>query len=168
MILTKDELLASLLNEIRVLMHLASKVDPDKLDYRPTPEQRSTLELLHYLVIFSSIHLRAILSDRFDMNAWRQAWTTSKAAVQSMSLDQAREAISKLSAEFSELLGSSTEAELTAQFEMFGYKASRAALIMTMVLCHFSAYRMQLFLYLKASGRPELNTLNLWAGVDQR
>jgi hypothetical protein len=27
-------------------------------------------------------------------------------------------------------------------------------------------YRMQLFLYLKASGREELNTMNLWAGMD--
>ena len=29
------------------------------------------------------------------------------------------------------------------------------------------AYRMQLFLYLKACGREELNTMNLWVGMDQ-
>jgi hypothetical protein len=34
------------------------------------------------------------------------------------------------------------------------------------VLCGCAAYRTQLFLYLKASGRDELNTMNLWAGVD--
>jgi hypothetical protein len=28
------------------------------------------------------------------------------------------------------------------------------------------AYRMQLFLYLKACGREELGTMDLWAGVD--
>jgi len=48
MVLTKEELLASLRAEVRILLHLAGKVDPSKLDYRPTPKQRSTLELLQY------------------------------------------------------------------------------------------------------------------------
>jgi len=49
MVLTKNELVASLQNEVRILLHLAGKVDRAKLDYRPTPKQRSTLELLQYL-----------------------------------------------------------------------------------------------------------------------
>jgi hypothetical protein len=35
-----------------------------------------------------------------------------------------------------------------------------------MVVCGHAAYRTQLFCYLKACGREELNTMNLWAGVD--
>jgi hypothetical protein len=50
MILTKDELIASLQNEVRILVHLAGKVDKSKLDYRPSPKQRTTLELLQYMV----------------------------------------------------------------------------------------------------------------------
>lgn len=46
MALTKTELIASLQNEVRILLHLASMVDRTKLDYRPTPKQRSTIELL--------------------------------------------------------------------------------------------------------------------------
>ena len=34
------------------------------------------------------------------------------------------------------------------------------------VLSGCAAYRTQLFLYLKACGRDELNTMNLWAGID--
>ena len=48
MVLTKSELIASLQNEVRILQHLASKIDRAKLDYRPTPKQRSTIELLQY------------------------------------------------------------------------------------------------------------------------
>ena len=51
MVLTKEELIASLQNEVRILLHLASKIDRNKLDYRPTPKQRSTMELLQYLVV---------------------------------------------------------------------------------------------------------------------
>jgi hypothetical protein len=34
------------------------------------------------------------------------------------------------------------------------------------VLGQCAAYRTQLFLYLKACGREELNTMNLWVGMD--
>ena len=40
MVLTKDELVGSLKNEVRIVLHLASK-----LDYRPSATQRGTLEL---------------------------------------------------------------------------------------------------------------------------
>ena len=49
MALTKEELIGSLQNEIRILLHLAGKIDKNKLDYRPTAKQRSTIELLRYL-----------------------------------------------------------------------------------------------------------------------
>ena len=52
---------------------------------------------------------------------------------------------------------------------MEGQSARRMTDVSTralLVLCHLAAYRMQLFLYLKSSGREELNTLNLWMGMD--
>ena len=49
---------------------------------------------------------------------------------------------------------------------MFGRKSSRGALLVNLVLGGHAAYRTQLFCYLKACGRDELNTMNLWAGAD--
>src|SRR4051794_24721446 len=49
MVLTKPELIALLQKEVRLLLHLTTKIDQDSLDYRPSPKQRSTLELLRYL-----------------------------------------------------------------------------------------------------------------------
>ena len=43
--LTKEEVIAQLQKEVRILLHLASKIDRSSLDYRPTPKQRSTIEL---------------------------------------------------------------------------------------------------------------------------
>ena len=42
MVMTKPELLASLENETRILLHLASKIDHAQLDYRPTPKHGCT------------------------------------------------------------------------------------------------------------------------------
>ena len=49
MVLSKAELLSTLQKESRILAHLADKVEPSMVDYRPTPKQRSILELLKYL-----------------------------------------------------------------------------------------------------------------------
>ena len=51
MVLTKPELIAALQNEVHILLHLASKIDRAQLDYRPTPKQRSTIELVKYLSV---------------------------------------------------------------------------------------------------------------------
>ena len=40
MILTKPELIQSLQGEMKLLLHLVSKVDPAQLDYRLTSKQR--------------------------------------------------------------------------------------------------------------------------------
>lgn len=80
MVFTKDELITSLQNEVRTLLHLASQIDPAKLDYRPTPKQRSLLELLQYMTIMGPIHLRATLAGAFDVDAWRNIWQTGEAA----------------------------------------------------------------------------------------
>ena len=163
MVLTKEELIKSLQNEVRILLHLASKVEPAKLDYRPTAKQRTTLELLQYTVIMGPIHLRAIKADAFDLDAWR----TGEEAAKVMNLEEVKDAIGKQAVLFAELLGPCSDADLRAEIEMFGRKASRGSLIVGLVLSHYAAYRMQLFLYLKACGREELNTMNLWAGMDE-
>ena len=49
---------------------------------------------------------------------------------------------------------------------MFGRSATRASWLLELVLNGCAAYRTQLFCYLKACGREELGTSNLWQGVD--
>jgi hypothetical protein len=113
------------------------------------------------------IHAGAIQAGVFDLDAWRDAWRAGEAAAKAMSLEQARDEIGKQPALFAELLGSCSDADLREEIEMFGSKASRGSWIVNLVLCHYVAYRMQLFLYLKACGHEELNTVNLWVGMDR-
>lgn len=166
MVLTKDELIGALQREVDILLHLASKADPFKLDYRPTPKQRSTLELLQYMVYMPPTHLHGIVAEPFDMDAWREQWESGEAAAKAMNLEEIKEAIGKQPGLYRELLSSCSDSFLRSEIEIFGAKASRGSWLVGLVLCHYVAYRMQLFLYLKASGREELSTANLWMGVD--
>jgi hypothetical protein len=162
MVLTKSELIGSLQNEVRILQHLAGKIEPAALDYRPTAKQRSTLELLKYLTIMGPALVRAAQSGTFDV----AAWTAAEQAAAARNLDQTLAAIAAHKDEYAALLGGMSDADLRAEVEMFGSKTSRGAFIVNMVLCGCAAYRTQLFLYLKACGREELSTMNLWGGMD--
>ena len=66
MVLTKSELIASLQHEVRILVHLSSKLDRSMLDYRPTPKQRSAIELLRYLTIMGPNLIKFAKSGSFD------------------------------------------------------------------------------------------------------
>jgi len=162
MVLTKEELIASLQNEVRILLHLASKIDPAHIDYRPTPKQRSIIELLRYLTCMGPGLVPAIKTGTFDGAAWGAA----TAAAEKMDLSAVIASIGSQSALYAETLGAFTEADFRGEIEMFGSKRSRGAHIVFLVLGGFAAYRTQLFLYLKACGREELNTMNLWGGMD--
>ena len=166
MVLTKDELIASLQNEVRILVHLAGKVDQSKLDYRPSPKQRSTLELLRYMAIMGPTQLAVIQTGTFDRPTLSATWAPAEAAAKAMTYEQAVSAIEKQSGEYARLLGSWTDADFRADVDMFGNKSSRGYLIVNLVLGGHAAYRTQLFCYLKACGRDELSTMNLWAGMD--
>ena len=160
--ITKDEVIGQLQKEVRILLHLASKLDSKSLDYRPTAKQRSSLELLRYLAVMGPSLVRAIKTGNFDVERWQADTATANASnfQQVLALIQAHEA------EYASLLGSWTEDDFRGTIDMFGRKATRAQWLLELVLNGCAAYRTQLFLYLKACGREELTTANLWQGVD--
>lgn len=160
--LTKEEVIAQLQKEVRILLHLASKVDRSQLDYRPTPKQRSSIELLRYLVNMGPLLVKAIKSGNFDVEGWQAATAKANAA----DFDQVLAMIRAQEAEYADLLASWTEADFRGSIEMFGRSATRAAWLLELVLNGCAAYRTQLFCYLKLCGREELGTSNLWQGVD--
>jgi hypothetical protein len=48
--ITSQQLLNAITNELRIMKHLASRVTAENKDFRFTPAQRSTEELLQYIV----------------------------------------------------------------------------------------------------------------------
>lgn len=164
MVLTKAELIASLQNEVRILLHLAAKIDPAKLDYRPTPKQRSTFELLKYLTMMGPALTRGALAGTFD----QAAWEAEEKEANARSFDETLAALGAQSDAYAKLLAEASDADLRADVDVWGMgrKTSRGYFLVNTVLSGCAAYRTQLFLYLKAGGREELSTWNLWAGMD--
>lgn len=162
MVLTKSELIENLQNEVRILQHLTTKIEPSAIDYRPTPKQRSTMELLKYLTVMGPVLVKAALSGTFD----REEWGKRAAAVENADLAGVVAALGAHAQEYQDLLANVPDEAFRKEVDIFGNKTTAGSFIVRMVLGGCAAYRTQLFCYLKACGRAELGTMNLWGGID--
>ena len=163
MVLTKEELITTLRKEVRILLHLAGKLEGAQCDYRPTPKQRSGIELLRYLSVMGPQMMAMAKRGSFDADAWRG----ELAAADLRNLDQTMAVIAKQPETYEQMLADMTDADFRSELTSFdGSKMSRGAFIVSLVLGGYAAYRTQLFLYLKACGQEHLGTTNLWMGID--
>lgn len=162
MVLTTPELVALLQNEVRILLHLITKIDSTSVDYRPAPKQRSTIELLRYLVVMGPGLIDAGKKGAFDRASWMAATERANA----MDLDQVTTAIAAQHDLYARLLADVTDEQMREQITMMTGPSSRGQFFVSLVFGGCAAYRTQLFLYLKACGRAELGTANLWGGMD--
>src|SRR5215468_6026092 len=121
MVLTKSELITSLQDEVRILLHLANKVDRSQLDYRPTPKQRSTIELLRYLSVMGPMLVRYTMTGSQDPTLWADA---AKAA-DARDFDQTRAAIAAQHDEYASLLDTAADADFRVEVDSMGKKVSR-------------------------------------------
>jgi hypothetical protein len=162
MVLTQNELVGALQHEVKVLQHLCTKIDPSMLDYRPTPKQRSTKELLQYLAVMGPVLVKSAVSGGFQQDEW----VARSKAVADLPFDQLVKSLATHADEYKALLANQPDEVFRKDIEMFGNKTTVGPLIVSLVLGGAAAYRTQLFCYLKACGRDELGTANLWRGVD--
>ena len=138
------------------------KVTPEMLTYRPSEKQRTMLELLQYLSHFAKVEAAAVYQGKaVDFpSAMKQAYQMPANDFVKRMDEQAEE----LKTIFSKI----SDDELAAQVDLFGRGQSqpRALWFLNLILKSLVAYKMQLFLYLKACGVSHISTINLWRGED--
>jgi hypothetical protein len=102
-----------------------------------------------------------------NTEAWMETSKSVAEAAEHRDFDQALAAIAQHHDTYETLLRNMSEEEFRSEVTGFdGKPISCGAFLVNHVLGQCAAYRTQLFLYLKACGREELNTTNLWVGVD--
>jgi hypothetical protein len=159
---TKKDFLASVDREAAILAHLAKQVPEGQLDYRPTPAQRSTIELMRYLSMAPLFSARFAVAGTYSGAEWDELEKKS----QSITVDNFGAAMKRQAREIGKLLSKIDDAALRKRKSKTwdGMSLSLGAVLIGIVLKFLTAYRMQLFLYAKASGASHLGTSDCWAG----
>src|SRR5437870_5146667 len=137
MVLTKTELIAALQKEIGILVHLAQKLDGMSTDYRPTAKQRSSLELLRYLIVMGPALVKAAKDGTFDQGAWKVKADEANL----LNLEGVIAALEEQKDTYAELLRDMKDEDFRAPLEMFGATSSKGAFIVNFVLGGCAAYR---------------------------
>lgn len=160
--LTKQQLIKSLAHETRIVKHLSTKIAGGAIGYRPTPGQRSMLELMQYLTVCVWAPARYIADGNWD------AHEEIEAQSKNVNQDNFARAMDEQLAAVTKLIEAIPHAELTGKMTAMPWGAPCTVgegLVNMMVKC-LTAYRMQFFLYVKESGRPDIGPANCWVGVD--
>lgn len=160
--ISKTNLLDSMLHECTVAQHLYTKLTPQSFEYRPTASQRSTLELLQYLSVIGIAGATCMME-----RDWKRFAPFSERAKE-MPASGFVEAMDRQKAELIELFKSLPEERLVTQEAPLPGGATQplAVALMNGPLKWLTAYKLQLFLYAKACGAEQIGTANAWRGTD--
>ena len=157
--ITKEQFIESFVKEIEIIKHLAEKVDKTKLDYRPTPGQRSTFELLQYLGHVFHTGISASIAG--DQNVYIELAKNKDTVTVENFMSKMDEQIKFIR----EAVGALSEADMSRVSTIWGTTAPLSMQLLG-AFKNAVAYKMQLFLYIKASGNSEIGTSNVWGGRD--
>ena len=159
----KTDFVNSLAHEIKCIKHLATKVAPGALDYRPTLGQRSTLELLGFLSNVVSAGMTAVLEEGFTGGYAKYKERRAEVTLENFAIH-----MDEQSADITSILEKFTDEEMEKDLDLFGigHVMKKRAWLVETVLKWVVAYKMQLFLYIKANGVSTIGTMDLWQGMD--
>ena len=157
---SKSEILASLAKEARITAHLASRLQTQHLAFRFTPAQRSTQELLEYLLV------HAVNQVSFLLSGSREGGEARRAAVKGIALAQIPAALASQQAEVERLLAPLDEAAFAAKRVRNGQgvELPLAEALFEGLVKQAVGYKTQLFLQAKAAGVADIGSNDLWRG----
>jgi hypothetical protein len=157
---SKAQLMAAIKKEVSIIKHLGTQVPTDQYGYRPTPPQRSTLELMQYLTLVAHSSVRYAIEGSWD---W---WEAMDAEAKAVTPETFAKAMDKQLKQVAKLLKPFTDNNLRKKKvkTWAGKTLPMGEALIDMVLKPLVAYRTQLFLYAKASGASTIGTSDLWHG----
>lgn len=156
--ISRDSFWKAYIHEFNCIRHLANKVTPEMLAYRPTPGQRSLLELLQYLSYASAASMYALVHETLDDYGVRNT------AAKNVTLDNFAETMHEQQAEMYALITRLSDAQMDQEYDLWGVMTKAEHLLRQLQMV--TAYKMQLFLYIKAAGNTAIGTMDLWSGMD--
>ena len=161
--ISKKQLLDLMILECNICKKLFKKIPKTKMNYRPGKNMRNTIELLRYISFCGTECTRIFVLDAMKTQNWdpymaaAEKSKSMKPAQFLKSMDAQIRDIKKLFAGISEKDFANRKVMLFSKKKMPLGEA-----LMHTAVRFMSGYRMQLFLYAKASGNSKLGTKDCW------
>ncbi len=160
--ISKDQIAASMMFECDVAKHVHTKLTPQSYDYKPTAGQRNTLELLRYLSICGIAGIQSLYQSN-----WKTFSTYTERASK-MAAEEFPASMELQKQEINSFFDSVTERDLETKDALLPIGGTQllGQAILDLPFKWLPAYKLQLFLYAKATGTADIGTANAWMGID--
>jgi hypothetical protein len=164
--MTKQILLDSITKEMKIIRRLATKIPAEAIEFRPKEGIRSTLELLQYLSLCGTSMIRFWYND--DGSDFRTYYTKMNEETKTVT---AENFVSRMDAQIElveKLFEKITEEELFTKEVIMpaGEKLVLGEGIIVTSIKWLTAYKAQLFLYIKLNSDEKLATPDLWRKIE--
>jgi hypothetical protein len=156
----KQHLLQNIEREILLLKQLAPLIEEKDLDFRPTEKVRSTLELMQYLSGIGSTMLRWFLINDLTPEEFGKIQEYRS----TLTIQNFPERLDEQWDQIKAYMKDITEEDLISMEIVLPWKEKMMLgnAIINCPIKWLATYRMQLFLYLKMQGRPDISTKEAW------
>jgi len=148
--MNKSQLFESLKQEVKIIKHLFSKVKTENLGYSSGEKMRTLEELLRYISYAGVATINWYCSE-VDNETAKTEYKAYVTKAENYSIE-----------DFPAQMDTTKTVKIVT-----GKECTFSEAIVNTSLKYLTAYRMQLFLYLKQLGLSELNTINCWIGMDK-
>lgn len=159
--LQADQTLKLLLKEINIIQTLAKKIDPATLDFKPKEGMRSTQELLSYLQNCAYGMLDFWTQDQLSM---KDHFAKLREETPLITLDNFEQRMELQKENLQKKFAEITESEWQSKIVKYpwGEEAPLGEAVVHTGLKWLSAYKYQLFMYMKLSSDTQLSTPDAW------
>ena len=156
----KQHLLENIEREIKLLKQLSSLIEEKDLSYRPTEKVRSTFELMQYLSTIGEYMLRHLTKNDIDEAARLQYKEYRSSLTRENFIERLDKQLEEIKAHFAEI----NEDDLMNKEVTLPTRETMplGVAIINAPIKWLTAYRMELFLYLKLNGNSTIGTKEAW------
>lgn len=159
--ITVNHLIEGIANEFRILKHLWSKVTEENKSYKFSDAQRSTEEVEQYIISSFPAQIKLMVLGKRDEDVYNNYVNQFAHFTCDQFADALDTALEEIRADLLTVQDEQWDETINIRWK----SAPRSAFLVDYALVFLWAYKMQLFLQLKATGCP-VDTYNLWAGID--
>jgi hypothetical protein len=160
----KQHLLNNIEKEINICRRLYTKLPSEKMNYTPGEGIRTNLELLQYLSIAPTLMLVYWLKESdTDFVAYYGAKVAASKTMPHEQFLSAMEEQKKIITKLFDQISDDDLLDKEVSYPWSGAKAPLGEAIIATSVKWLSAYKLQLFLYIKLCGNKQLATADAWA-----
>jgi len=166
--MNKAQILSTLGQEVKIVKHLFTKVKTENLNYAPAEKMRTLEELLRYLSYAGVATINWYCSDEDDETS-KVTYKAYVSKAENFAIENFATEMDAQLQEISVFLDKISEEDFSTKTVKIitGKVCTFNEAIVNTSLKYLTAYRLQLFIYLKQLGFGELNTFNCWVGIDK-